>query len=88
MYYSDAVSYDLFVGMNVIMPTATSSAHKDPDLSAASIKTAERGLRVLKSLLDNETMKKNCKAIYVASSGSDVGGVDEELVKVSDSFDC
>ena len=42
--------------------------HTDPALSAASSKTAERGLKVLKSLLDeSDAAKNNCKAIYCAA---------------------
>lgn len=68
--------------MNVVMPTATSSMHTDPALSAASTKTAERGLTVLKSLLDNKVMKENCKAIYAAATSTGKQDADDELVKV------
>jgi hypothetical protein len=58
----------LCTGMNVVMPTATSSMHTDPALSAASQKTAERGLKVLKSLLkESDAAKDHCKAIYSAA---------------------
>jgi hypothetical protein len=54
--------------MNVVMPTATSSMNTDPALSAASQKTAERGLKVLKSLLkESDAAKDHCKAIYCAA---------------------
>lgn len=76
--------------MNVVMPTATSSMHTDPALSAASSKTAERGLKVLKSLHDDsDTTKNDCKAIYNAAM-VELGGeeskednVDAERIKVS-----
>lgn len=72
--------------MNVVMPTATSSMHKDPALSEASSKTAARGLLVLKALLENDSMvKENCKAIYAAASlnrESNDDGVDRKLVEV------
>jgi hypothetical protein len=72
----------LTAGMNVVMPTATSSMHTDSELAAASQKTAERGMRVLTSLLDNPITKQNCAAIYAASSGKQVNA-DSDLVKVS-----
>jgi hypothetical protein len=54
--------------MNVVMPTATSSMHTDSALSAASRKTAERGLKVLRSLLkESDAAKDHCKAIYCAT---------------------
>jgi len=71
--------------MNVVMPTATSTMHTDSNLAAASTKTAERGLKVLKSLLDNPTVRDNCKAIYAASSGEETAmdSVHSNLVEVS-----
>jgi hypothetical protein len=68
-------------GMNVVMPTATSSMHTDAKLAAASQKTAERGMRVLTVLLDNPITKQNCAAIYASSSGKEVNS-DSDLVKV------
>lgn len=54
--------------MNVVMPTATSSMHTDPALAATSRKTAQRGLKVLKGLLnESDAAKENCKAIYRAA---------------------
>lgn len=63
------------------MPTATSSMHMDPELAAASQKTAERGIRVLSTLLDNPITKRNCAAIYAASSGKKANA-DADLAKV------
>ena len=70
--------------MNVVMPTATSTMHTDSALMAASSKTAERGMRMLMSLLDNPTMKENCVAIYTASAGKESmkNNVDTKLVEV------
>jgi hypothetical protein len=57
--------------------------HTDPALMAASSKTAERGIKVLKSLLDNPIMKGNCIAIYAASIGEkDMKHVDAERFEV------
>jgi hypothetical protein len=75
------VSSIIWAGMNVVMPTATSSMHTDPELIVASKQTAERGIRVLSILLDNPITKRNCVAIYAASSGKQVNA-DADLVKV------
>jgi hypothetical protein len=45
------------------MPTATSSMHTDPSLSEASIRTAERGITILRTLMGSELARKNCRAI-------------------------
>jgi uncharacterized protein (DUF736 family) len=74
-------SWVMVQGMNVVMPTATSSMHTDSELAAASQKTAERGMRVLSVLLDNPIAKHNCAAIYAASSGKQANS-DSDLVKV------
>ena len=50
-------------------------------VGAASQKTAERGIRVLSMLLDNPITKRNCVAIYAATSGKQ-GKADADLVKV------
>jgi hypothetical protein len=55
--------------------------HTDPGLIVASKKTAERGIQVLSILLDNAITKRNCVAIYAASSGKQVNA-DADLVKV------
>lgn len=69
------------VGMNVVMPIAASSMHTESALATASQKTAERGIRVLNMLLDNPTTKRQCVAIYAATSGKH-GKADADLVKV------
>jgi hypothetical protein len=73
-----------FVQMNVVMPTAMSSMHTDPELSANAARTARRGIRVLKYLQDkNESVKTNCDAIRAVAAGDDTENCDEERVEVS-----
>lgn len=71
--------------MNVVMPTAMSSMHTDPELSANAARTARRGIRVLKYLQDkNESVKTNCDAIRAAAAGGDTSTENcEERVEVS-----
>ena len=74
--------------MNVVMPTAMSSMHTDPELSANAARTARRGVRVLKYLQDkNESVKTNCDAIRAVAAGDDTENCDrdEERVEVSQS---
>lgn len=73
--------------MNVVMPTAMSSMHTDPELSANAARTARRGIRVLKYLQDkNESVKTNCDAIRAAAAGGDTSTENcEERVEVSQS---
>ena len=69
--------------MNVVMPTAVSSMHDDPALADASKRTAQRGRKVLMTMLDNIEMRKNCRAIYKASIQYDSDNViEDDLVKV------
>lgn len=49
--------------MNVIMPTAMITMHKDAELSKQSQKTAERGVRVLRALRGKPLVQEECKAI-------------------------
>lgn len=74
-----------FVQMNVVMPTAMSSMHTDPELSANAARTARRGIRVLKYLQDkNESVKTNCDAIRAVAAGGDTSTENcEERVEVS-----
>jgi hypothetical protein len=58
------------VCMNVVMPTATSSMHKKPELAEASLKTAQRGIRVLLAIVDKPAVQENCQAIFEAATGS------------------
>lgn len=69
--------------MNVIMPVATATMHKDPILAQSSKRTASRAVKVLMTLLDNSETIKNCEAIYTASihDGKTISGDDNSLVK-------
>lgn len=62
--------------MNVIMPTAMISMHQDPEQSASSARTAERGLTVLNSVQQyNAAFAKNLSAIrQVAQQKITTGG--------------
>ena len=74
--------------MNVIMPVATATMHKDPILAQSSKRTASRAVKVLMTLLDNSETIKNCEAIYTASihDGKTISGDDNSLVKVRSTF--
>jgi len=69
--------------MNVVMPTAMSSMHTDPELSANAARTARRGIRVLKYLQDkNESVKTNCDAIRAVAAGDDTENCDRDEERV------
>ena len=70
--------------MNVVMPTAMTSMHTDPELSNNAAKTAKRGIRVLKYLQDkDDSVKTNCDAIRVVATGNGADSCVEERVEVS-----
>lgn len=70
--------------MNVVMPTAMTSMHTDPELSSNAARTARRGMRVLKWLKDkDDSVKTNCQAILAAATGNSMIDCDEERVEVS-----
>lgn len=58
------------LGMNVIMPTAMVTMHKDPDLASNSLKTSRRGIKVLKELLNKPGAIEQCKAILNVAIGN------------------
>ena len=62
--------------MNVIMPTAMSSIHQDPELKECASKTAESGLKILRLLKGDRDVVSNCKAIYQVSTDEVEGGDD------------
>lgn len=55
--------------MNVIMPVAMTSMHTDPLLSSNSGKTAKRGIKILKAILDKPGTVEQCQAIYNVAKG-------------------
>lgn len=61
--------------MNLIMPTAMVTMHKDPELSEQSRITAERGLLILQALQEmqatQELVKNEYKAIIAAVTGDE-----------------
>ena len=63
--------------MNVIMPVAMTSMHTDPVLSANSGKTAKRGIKILKAILDKPGTVEQCQAIYNVAKG-DIENVDND----------
>lgn len=67
--------------MNVIMPTAMTSIHKDAELKECASKTASNGKKILRLLKGNEDVIDNCKAILSVCRGLDEGS--GELVEVS-----
>lgn len=62
--------------MNVIMPTAMSSVHKDAELIESASKTASSGKKILRLLKGNEDVVRNCKAISRVCQGAK-GGLTE-----------
>jgi hypothetical protein len=67
---SDREDLISLASMNVIMPTAMSSMHTDPELQQSSAKTAKRGIIVLKYLatLAPEEVKPTVEAILLAAT--------------------
>lgn len=72
--------------MNLIMPTGMVTMHEDPELSASSARTAERGARVLGALLETDSraaVRENCAAVFAVASGKagiDAGGAKNDKV--------
>lgn len=62
--------------MNVIMPTAMTSIHEDPELKSCASKTADNGLKILRLLKGESDVVSNCKAIYQVASDQVEGGDD------------
>ncbi len=62
--------------MNVIMPTAMTSIHEDPELKECASKTADNGMKILRLLKGDSDVISNCKAIYQVSSDEVDGGDD------------
>ena len=56
--------------MNVIMPTAMSSIHQDPELRECASKTANNGLKILRLLKGDEIVTNHCKAISNVCNGT------------------
>ena len=70
--------------MNVVMPTAMTSMHTDPEMSNNAALTAKRGTRVLKHLQDkDDSVKTNCDAIRAVATGDGADSCLEERVEVS-----
>jgi len=65
--------------MNVIMPTAMITMHEDEELSMQSQTTAERGLRVLQTLLSRGNTAQQCKAILAVAKGNIDGKIDDDV---------
>eukprot|EP00970_Alexandrium_tamarense_P001142 scaffold117_cov188-Alexandrium_tamarense.AAC.2 len=66
--------------MNVIMPTAMSSLHTDPELRECASKTADNGKKILRLIRHDNDVVSNCKAISSVCTGETDGG-DEVLTK-------
>jgi len=66
--------------MNVVMPTGMITMHTDEELSLQSQITAERGVKVLSTLLQihNDLTESNCRAIAAVASD------DESLMEAAD----
>ena len=70
--------------MNVVMPTAMTSMHTDPEMSNNAALTAKRGTRVLKHLQDkDDSVKTNCDAIRAVATGGGADSCVEERFEVS-----
>jgi hypothetical protein len=71
--------------MNVVMPTGMISMHQDPELSAQSKKTADRGVRLLAAMKTEAEVQKTCDAILAVATGVQ-GQVDDKSFKYWTSF--
>ncbi|KAL7463610.1 hypothetical protein ACHAXS_003970 [Conticribra weissflogii] len=56
--------------MNVIMPTAMTSIHQDPELRECASKTANNGKKILRLVRDSDLVKRNCVAIRKVCGGN------------------
>ena len=65
----------LFLGMNVVMPTAMSILHQDAELKECAAKTAKNGKKILRLLKGHDSVIDNCMAIDRVCAG--VRGEDE-----------
>merc|ERR1712071_171809 len=76
--------------MNVIMPTAMSSLHTDPELQSSAALTANRGVRILSLLsgFQKELVEINRKASIKATSViiDDDDNIDDERVQYWEKF--
>ncbi len=70
--------------MNVIMPTAMTSIHEDPELKECASKTADNGMKILRLLKGDSDAISNCKAIYQVSS--DEVEVGDDLIEYWSKF--
>lgn len=70
-------------GMNVIMPTAMSSIHKDAELKECAAKTASNGKKILSLLKGNEVVVSNCKAILSVCQDAGSKDASGDLIEVS-----
>ena len=68
--------------MNVIMPTAMSSIHQDPELRECAAKTANEGTKILRLLKGNGDVVENCKAILDVCEGSGTVEGSKDLIEV------
>jgi hypothetical protein len=71
--------------MNVVMPTGMITMHQDPELSAQSKKTADRGVRLLASMKTDAEVQKTCNAILSVATNSQ-GQVDNDSFQYWTSF--
>ena len=72
--------------MNVVMPTAMQSVHKDAELKECASKTASSGKKILRLLKGSDDVTSNCKAILRVCQGVDELSKEErtdDLVEVS-----
>ena len=83
---ADATDLIPLACMNVVMPTGMITMHKEEELAQQSQTTAERGLRVLQTLLSHGNTRAQCRAILAVARGTSASGeqqvakdVDEKL---------
>lgn len=67
--------------MNVIMPTAMSSIHQDPELRECASKTANNGLKILRLVKDDEIVTNHCSAIRDVCNNNNGTQGDAELIE-------
>ncbi|KAL7552030.1 hypothetical protein ACHAWF_015241 [Thalassiosira exigua] len=55
--------------MNVVMPTAMTSVHRDEDLKECASKTASNGKKILRLLKESDDVAQNCREISNVCKG-------------------
>ena len=63
--------------MNVIMPTVMITMYTDAGLLQNSAKTAKRGAKIVKALIEKPGMKEQCTTIYNTVKMGSTDGIND-----------